>query len=193
MNARVVVAGVLAGIVVFVWSFVSHMALPVGEMGIAMMPDQEAVLPMLSEHLNENKVYGFPWYEDQEKMNAAYATSPHGILVFSPPEGPFSFARALAVEAGSNVLAGLLAAFLFAASGAASAAASGWGRRLAFGAALGTFASVAIDVPYWNWYGFPGEYLAGQLLDSVVGWSLAALVIGWWFGRKPRPAGATPA
>ena len=70
-------------------------------------------------------------------------------------------------------------AFLLGASAATSALS-----RVAFGAALGAFASLAIDFSYWNWYGFPSAYLAAQMVDQVVAWALAALVAGWWLGRR---------
>lgn len=181
MNTRVVVAGVLAGLVVFVWGAISHMALTIGEIGVSPLPAQEAVLQVLGDNVHERRIYVFPWYEDEARLEEAYETGPHGILALSPPSGGFSFPKLLAFEAASNVVCGLLAASLFAALGLALV---GWGKRIAFGATLGGFASLSIDLSYWNWYGFPSEYLAAQLVDSIVAWSLAALVIGWWLGRK---------
>ena len=93
---------------------------------------------------------------------------------------PFGFGRRLVTEATIDVAGGILAAFLAVAAGLGGAT---LGRRLAFGAALGAFASLAIDFSYWNWYGFPSDYLAAQLVTAIVGWSLAALVLGW---RLPR-------
>ncbi len=182
MNGRVVVAGVLGGIAVFIWGMVTHMALTLGEVGVARVPDQDTVLPVLAEHVKENKVYVFPWYEDDAKTAQAYTTSPHGILVFTPADGsPFGFGRALGVQAATSVLGGILVAFLFASSGAALA---GWSKRIAFGAVVGGFATLEVDVPYWNWYGFPADYLASRFVMSIVGWSLGVLIIGWWLGRK---------
>ncbi|MGH9381677.1 MAG: hypothetical protein ACRD2Z_13840 [Thermoanaerobaculia bacterium] len=183
MNARVVVAGVLAGIVVFVWGAISHMVLPLGEVGVGPLPAQETVLDVLADHVDERRIYIYPWFEDEARQQQAWADYPHGILALSPPTGPFSFGRALVMEGASNIVGGILAAFLFVAMGPAVA---GWGRRVIFGAVLGCFATVAIDLSYWNWYGFPTEYLAAQLVDSIIAWSLAALVIGWWLGRGAR-------
>jgi hypothetical protein len=183
MKGRVVVAGVLGGLAVFIWGFISHMVLPLGEAGVSPLPGQEAVLQVLSENVHEKRIYVFPAFEndpDYSKMTAAYTTGPHGILALTPPGGPFNFPKALGIEATTNVLGALLAAFLLAAAGAGAA---GWATRLGYGVALGAFASVAIDFSYWNWYGFPGVYTLAQLTDAVVGWALAALVIGWWLGR----------
>ena len=179
MNARILVAGVLAGLVIFVWGAISHMALPLGEMGVSELPAQETVLSVLGENVKERKIYLFPWYEDPAEQEKAWANYPHGILALSPSGGAFSFPRALAVEGVTDILGGVLAAFLFA---AAAPALAGVGKQIAFGATLGAFASLAIDFSYWNWYGFPTEYLLAQLIGSIVGWSLAALVLGWRLG-----------
>jgi hypothetical protein len=188
MKGRIVVAGVLGGIAVFVWGVISHMVLPIGEMGVATLPEQEATLQYLGEHVPEHHMYVFPYFEDPAQLTEAYTRYPHGILVLTPPGAPFSFPRLLVMEALSNVVGALLVAFLMA---AAAAALGGWGKRVAFGATLGAFASLAIDLSYWNWYGFPGVTFAGAFVDSVIAWTIAALVIGWWLGRGGAPAAAT--
>jgi predicted TIM-barrel fold metal-dependent hydrolase len=44
MMTKVIAGGVLAGIAVFFWGFVSHMVLPIGHMGIHQIPNEDAVL-----------------------------------------------------------------------------------------------------------------------------------------------------
>jgi hypothetical protein len=41
---RILVAGVLGGIVMFVWTSIAHMALPLGEAGIGEIPNESAML-----------------------------------------------------------------------------------------------------------------------------------------------------
>ena len=179
MRSRTLVAGVLGGLVVFLWGMVSHMALPLGEVGISRLPDEAAVLAPLAAGVRAPGLYYFPWETDPAKWAEAVRTQPSGLLVFHPPGEPPAMVRYLGVELLTDVLGGLLMAFLLGASAATSALS-----RVAFGAALGAFASLAIDFSYWNWYGFPSAYLAAQMVDQVVAWALAALVAGWWLGRR---------
>jgi hypothetical protein len=181
MNPRVLLAGLLAGLTVFLWSAVSHMALPLGEIGVQAVPNADTVLPVLRSNVTANGLYLFPFETDARKWEEAYKTNPRGILVLTPPGQPIGFGRLLATEAVTNIAGGILAAFLFVAAGLGAA---GIGPKLAFGAALGGFASLAIDFSYWNWYGFPSNYLAAQLVDAVVGWSLAAVVLGLVLKRR---------
>ena len=41
---------------------------------------------------------------------------------------------------------------------------------------------IAVLVPYWNWYGFPGNYTAAYMCIQIVGFTtvgiIAALVLG---------------
>ena len=42
---------------------------------------------------------------------------------------------------------------------------------------MGLFGIVSLLVSYWIWYGFPVEYVCGELVTEVVGWLLAGLAI----------------
>lgn len=181
MNGRVILAGALAGLTVFVWSAISHMALPLGEIGVQPIPNEAALMKTFNENFQANGLYFFPFEQDAAKWDEAYRKNPHGILALTPAGKPMSFPKLLLTEAATNIAAGILAAFLFVAAGLGAA---GIGPRIAFGAALGGFASLTIDFSYWNWYGFPTDYLAAQLVDAVIAWSLAAVVLGLVLRRR---------
>ena len=44
---RVIIAGLLGGLVIFIWGAVSHMALPLGEMGMAQPANEDAVIAVM--------------------------------------------------------------------------------------------------------------------------------------------------
>jgi len=179
MDARKVVVGLLAGLVVFVWGMVSHMALPLGEAGFSTLPAEDAVLSALSQHVPEGGLYLFPREEDPRKWEESYRTKPHGFLVLSPAGEPLAIGRRLVVELLTNLVGGLLLAFLFAGG---LPAALNWRSGLVAGVAVAGFAVVAIDLSYANWYGFPTKYAVAQLVDHAVGWGLAGALIGWRLG-----------
>jgi hypothetical protein len=181
MSGRVVVAGLLAGLVVFVWGMVSHMALPLGKAGFSTLPAEDEVLAALGRHVPEGGLYLFPMEEDPVKWEDAYRTKPHGLMVVSPAGEPLAFGRRLAVELLTNLAGGLFLAFLFAGG---MPAVVNWKTGLVAGAALGGFAVVAVDLSYANWYGFPTTYALAQLVDHAVGWGLAGALVGWRL--KPR-------
>jgi len=52
-----------------------------------------------------------------------------------------------------------------------------YARRVVFLAAIGLAASVIVDLPNWNWWGFSGSFTAINLADNTLTWMLAGLVI----------------
>jgi hypothetical protein len=194
-KGRLLLAGVLAGLAIFVWGMLSHMALGIGEMAVKTLPNEAAVLAALNENVKEPGFYlyplggmGDPQQASQEatmqQYEQLYKTQPHGVLVLTPPNGQsFNFPKLLINELISNLLSGLIAAWLL--SLALSSLSSFIG-RVVFVALLGLSTTVAIDVSYWNWYDFPTKYLVSSFLDNTLGFALAGVVLAWMFRQKTK-------
>jgi len=52
---RILLAGVLGGIAMFVWTSIAHMALPLGEAGIGEIPNESAVLGAIQSSMGETR------------------------------------------------------------------------------------------------------------------------------------------
>jgi hypothetical protein len=74
----------------------------------------------------------------------------------------------------NSVVCGLIAAWLFS---MAAPALDGLAQRVLFTILLGVFATLLVVAPFCNWYGFPVAFIATGLLDAVVGWGLAGVVL----------------
>jgi hypothetical protein len=192
-KGRLLLAGVLAGIGIFVWGMISHLALGLGQMGVKELPNEPATLNALQENVPEAGFYIYPSGiavekapKDQrdklmQEYMEVYKTKPHGILILTPSNGTaYNFPALLCNELLSNILNGLLAAFLL--SYAIGSIRSMFGRVL-FVATLGFFATVAIDFSYWNWYGFPTKYLISSFLDNTIGSAFAGIVLAFAFRK----------
>lgn len=176
---KVVSGGILAGIVVFFWGAFAHMVLPLGKMGVRMMPNEEPVLGAMRDTIREPGFYFFPGLDmsrdastsEQQAWEARVKQGPVGVLIIHPSGGEAMSPRQLGTELGTNVVSALLAAFLL------TFVHSGYRGRVLFVTLLGVFGSLTISVPYWNWYGFPVDFTAAEAIDQVVGWFLAGLVL----------------
>ena len=185
MAKRVVIAGILGGLTMFVWLFVAHEFLPLGELGVQEIPNEAPVLSAMQSSIPQAGLYLFPGFElgpnpTTAQRNAAmpaymkkYENSPHGILVYHPPSGAFNFGAALAREGALNVLEGLLAAWLL----SWAAAGKVYSARVGFVVIVGALVSVTTNVEYWNWYDFPGNYIAGYMVTQIIGFTLIGLVV----------------
>src|ERR1700741_3436310 len=181
----ILLAAILGGLTLFVWLFMAHELLGLGEMGVGEIPNEAVVLSAMRGAIPEAGFYIFPGFglgpkPTSEQRNAAmpeymkkYDQSPHGVLVYHPPSGPFHFATLLGREFALNVLQALLAAWLL----ACAASGRGYSSRVGLGVGAGGLAAISTNVEYWNWYEFPGNYVAGYMTTQIVGFVLAGFVI----------------
>ena len=185
---RRLLAAIAGGIVVFIWSAVSHMALGLGSAGIRTLPNEERMAQAIRGVVTEPGLYFFPGMDPSRKMTPEeerawterYRRGPSGLLVVQPggrdPMEPTQFV----VELLADILAAGVAAFLLAGLGGPLLARAG-----AVGL-LGVFEWADLSVSYWNWYKFPTLYTGAALVEQVVGWTLAGLVMALML--RPRPA-----
>jgi hypothetical protein len=188
--AKILIGGVVGGIVIFFWGFVSHMLLPIGEMGMQSLPREEALNAAIKADVVEPGLYFVPGRDmskaqSKEEMQAhmeKVTKGPYGFMVIHPNGRDVSLGKRLPIEFGTNVVCALLAAILV------SQLRPGFIVRVACVTLVGLLASIMISVPYWNWYGFPTEFTLAQIVEHGVGWFLAGIVLA----AIVRPSAAMP-
>lgn len=181
-TTRIILAGVLGGIAMFIWSFIGHDLLPLGEAGVREIPNEQAVLDALKTNLSDGGLYVFPGRNlgpnatRQEKTDAMkrvmekIASGPSGILMYHPTRGD-SFGRLLGIEFATELLESILVVFLL-----AQTRIDRFGGRVGFVVVAGILAAIATNVSYWNWHGFPSAYIASYMLIQVIGFLCAGVV-----------------
>ncbi|RDS86400.1 hypothetical protein [Dyella psychrodurans] len=189
---RVLVAAIFGGIVMFLWGFVAHMVLGLGNPGIYQPAHEDVVISSLHEGLGtQSGVYILPSFDpnmwNDKAARAAYAqkssTSPYAWVVYMPQgQDMTNMNRQLPREWASDTLSALMLAALM------GLAAFGFTKRIAIALAASLFAWLSVLVPYWNWYRFPEALALAALVEQVIGWLLAGAVMAWWLGRGERKA-----
>jgi len=184
---RIGIAALLGAIVIFFWQFASHMLLPVGMMGFRLPQAEDAVLQSAGSGLPQTGIYMLPSM-DPAKMSdkattdawvaKAKANPSLFVVVATAKTDPASMGAELGTQFVGNFIAALLIAWVLAAT------VWGFGTRVLGATAFGVFGWLANIVPLGTWYRFPGDYLAGNLIDQGVGWLLAGVAIAWWLGRR---------
>jgi hypothetical protein len=192
---KILLAGILGGIAMFIWTSIAHMALPLGEAGLREIPNESGVLSAMQSNIGEETgLYIFPGpgvgknatrqekNEAMKHMVEKIATNPSGILMYHAPGRPLMLGKWLGIEFGTELLEAILVMLLLAQTGIASFAG-----RVGFVLVAGILAALATNVSYWNWYGFPCVYTASYMFIQVIGFLcvgiVAALVL-----RKRGPA-----
>jgi hypothetical protein len=168
------------------------MALGLGTAGIRSVPNEERLAQAVRGVITEPGLYFFPGLDPSRKMTPEeerawterYRRGPSGMIVVKPggrdPMEPTQFV----IELLADILAAGVAAFLLTRLQGPFLARAG-----AVGL-LGVFEWADISVSYWNWDKFPSTFTGAALLDQVIGWTLAGLVMALMV--RPRPTVAGP-
>jgi hypothetical protein len=176
---NILIAGVLAGLAMFVWEAVTHMLLPFGEMGLSTLPNEEAVRQVLAAQMGSaDGLYFFP----DMRSGVEPPPGPWGMLLYHPSM-TFSYA-VMGWEALNEIAQGLALAMLIGLSSAA-----GFGRRMAIAALIGVAAAFCVSPSYALWFGFPAAYTLGQMIVSFGDYLIAGAVVA----ALLRPPAAAPA
>jgi hypothetical protein len=192
MSTRAFLAAVLGGIIMFIWNFIAHDVLPLGEIGMREFNNEDQVLDALKTNVGDAPgLYHFPGHkagpnatrqERDEAIKRAMekaTTGPSGLLVYHPTR-QFSFGKLLGTEFATELLEAILAVFLLTQTRIQT-----FGGRVGFILVVGILGAITTNIPYWNWYGFPSNYTAAYMLIEIVGFLwvglVAALVLrsGW--------------
>lgn len=187
---RILFAGLLGAIAMFVWSAVAHMATPLATIGISRIPQESVVLDGFKSGMElKSGLYFFPWVDPNdpkmtEKSAELMKTNPNGILIYHPPGGSYDMTPLMMKEFAKELAQSLIAAFLL-----SLAALAAYTARVGFVFAIGVFAALGTDTSYWIWYGFPLSYTLATVAIALGEALIAGLVIAAIV--RPRPAALT--
>lgn len=186
MAKRILAAGVLGGVAMFLWLSLAHVVLGTGSVGIKDIPNEQAMLGAMRTNLPQAGFYFFPGLglaprASRAEQNAAMRVyqqkiqdGPSGILIYHPRGEKALTPGQLLTEFGANLVRGILAALLLSLATGLRTYVS----RVGFVTLAGIVAGITTNVAYWNWYGFPANYTIAYALTEMVGFVCIGLVAG---------------
>jgi hypothetical protein len=174
---KLIIATLLGGVTMFVWGGFSHLVLFIGT-GFKPLPNEDKVMEVLKTNIPDQGLYFFPGKdfknstkEQDQVFEGKFRNGPVGLLVYRPVGGnPFSPGK-LITQLLSTFLSVFLAVIIV------SGIYAGYWKRVLTVTLLGLLACAAVSSIYWNWYEFPTSFFIAQILDMVIGFFLAGLVI----------------
>jgi hypothetical protein len=182
---RILLAGIVGGLALFLWGTLAHVVLPLGRVGIKEIPQEPAVLGAMKTAMPEPGFYFFPGIgvgsaATKAEKDAAmrqfqqrYMAGPYGILIYHPTGTTPMSPGQLLTELALNIVEALLAAWLLTLATGLTRFAS----RVGIVVVAGVLASISTNVEYWNWYGFPTNYTVTYIFTDVVGFLVIGLVL----------------
>ena len=162
-----ILAVVLSAVVLFAWGFVSWEILPWHNAVANKFEDESAVSSVLKANAPVAGIYFLPFAQEDIK-----------------PEGLFAFAAVSPEWMGTNVggmmglglLGQAVSALLVLLLLRKTSNLDYWG-RVCFVALAGLTIGFVSHFPLWNWFGFPTSYTLVTILDVLIAWFLAGLVL----------------
>jgi hypothetical protein len=189
MTKSLLLGAILGGLTAFIWSSISWEVLGWHEKPMLAFQNEDEVSAVIASHATQSGIYLLPGAPvaglTAEQKKAAQATQiakmQKGPIVFAAVRtGGFgSYAQGLIIQLLSLMAAAALLTWLLLQTSGLS-----YARRVVFLAVVGLSASVIVDLPNWNWWGFSGSYTVVNLVDFTLMWMFAGFVIATV--AKPR-------
>ena len=191
MTKSLILGTILGSLAAFLWSSVSWELIGWHEKTMVAFHDEDEVSAVIASHAGQDGTYMLPNMPPTAGMTPEQKKSALATLIQKMRAGPImvaavrrggfgSYGRGLIVQLISLMAAAFLLTWLLLQTSGLS-----YARRVAFLAVVGLAASVIVDLPNWNWWGFSGAYTAVNLADSMLTWLFAGLVIAKV--AKPTP------
>ena len=160
----------LGGLAALFWSNVSWELIGWHEKTLLTFQKDEEVAAVIASHTVEDGTYLMPYGNSKE----ARERMEKGPIVLAAVRrgGLGSVTRLFGVQIAILFAAALLLTWLLLHTSGLS-----YWRRVMFLAVVGLAASVIVDLPNWNWWGFSSSFTAVDVADNVLTWLLAGLAI----------------
>jgi len=163
---RYIKAGILGGIVLFIWGFVSWMLLPWHSLTIRHFNSEVAVSQTIESNAPTSGIYILP--------STPGSNNPQQPMVFASVRfgGMPSMAMPMVISLITQIVAAFFAAWLLGCTTRLN-----YIERVLFVLGIAFVATLIADVPAWNWFGFDPQYTLVMIADTLIGWFLAGLVL----------------
>jgi len=192
MWRRILIAGIVGGILIFVMGATNHMAFQLLDRTFHNIPDSGTFIEHLKTRGLKHGFYVFPdmptsaEHSDGAKMaelNERYKAGPAGMLLIAPTGQDMMTLETLGKELATNVIAALLAAWVVSLAGSDV----GLGRRWLVVIVIGLIGWFSFIASYGIWYRFPHDFVHDEALCALLEWSVAGVAIAAIVRRPSMP------
>jgi len=182
---KILLAGVVGGLLMFIWSAAAWMALPLHTSTIKAMANEDSVVAAMKTGMDKKTVYMFPARPTaggdaaMDAWKKKFSQGPVGMVIYSPAGGDTTIEMVAEMGIGlvDDILVAMLAAWLLSRSTAARA---GYFARVMFCGLIGVIICLFIHVANWNWMMYPVDYTTGWIADTLAAWVAGGIGIAFF-------------
>ena len=177
---RVVIASVAGAVIAFIWTTVSWMALPWHHSDFRSFTDATPVTESITLQSKDSGIYMLPnalvkdkTPEKHEQWMKDAAKGPFALIILRKEGMNISFIEQLAKMFVFLYISALLLTLLLAQTQMQSVL-----HKAIFVTTAALAGGMLVHLTYWSWWGFPTFSTAVEIIDMIITWFLAGLVIG---------------
>ncbi len=162
---NILLAGIFGAVALFVWNAFSWMVLPWHAKNLQQFSNETLVSGVIKNNVKKSGVY-LSGYNNPSLDGSPLVFS---VVSFYSKEGMQS-------QLITYFLIELVTA-LIVASVIGSIKCANYFGRLIFIILFALAAAISCQLPYWNWWHFPLNYIMVSMLDMLIGWFLAGILM----------------
>ena len=179
LPARILVAGLVGGILVFFMGFVEHELFGWSTRTFSDIPTDDEFRAYVKEQKLPPAMYAFPSMP-KDKSSAEmdpfikkYTEGPSGFLIVAPP-GDMNMGKLMGLEFLTGTIAALIAAWIVSLISADKPFLWRWKVVVL----MGIFGWVSIVASYGIWWQFPWPFIRDELLCTILEWCVGGAASG---------------
>ncbi len=162
-----ILAILLSAAVLFIWGAISWTLLPWHNTVANKFINESSVSQVLKENAATAGVYYLPFSEEDHQSGEAAA-----FINVLPNGYEMDMGKLMGTAMFGQLVVALLVLLLLRTTSGLS-----YWQRVSFVTLVGLVIGFAGHFPYWNWFGFSTSYVLVTIVDSVIAWFLAGLVM----------------
>ncbi len=180
---KVLIAAILGGAISFAWTSASWMFLPWHQQTIKHFDNEQAVAKTLKAQVEEDGIYLIPKIDQNsaKPMEATASTDTFAFISLRSNGTGMSMQESMKFSFFNSIFISILIVILLSCTSDL-----GYMARVFFVMMVGLIGALSGHVPNWIWWGFATNYTIVMMVDIVIGWFLAGLVIAAFVGREPE-------
>jgi hypothetical protein len=180
MAKKILLTALVGSVIVFAVSSIIHIGLGLGEIGLKMLPHEDVLLLAMRASIRDSGFYIYPGTASGMSPNKAtpaeredyltkFQRGPTGILIYQTGPNVLNFPQLLIAQYLFGLAGSLIVAWIL----VTTAGSTTFAARVGIVALVGLFAGITYDLPYWNWYGFPTNYIVAHIVTATITWAIA--------------------
>lgn len=156
--------GVIGGIILFLWSFLSWTILPWHHTTTHQFINESQVATVLKDNAHKKGIYLIP-FADTQKVDGI--TSAFVSIIPSTSINDMNMVRKSIIDIICNTILMMIASiYLYRST-----------NIILHMSILGLLIGLGGHLPLWNWFSFDIKFVMGMIADSTIAWALSGVVI----------------